>query len=92
MEIIWSEEALENYIRVIDYLLENWTLKEVERFENNFNRLIENIKSHVAVCPISKVFDLRKCIIDENNSLIYKEINDKIFLITLVNHRSYHIY
>ncbi len=31
MEIIWSEETFENYIKVIDYLLENWTMKEVEK-------------------------------------------------------------
>ncbi|MDQ1163294.1 hypothetical protein QE422_003662 [Chryseobacterium sp. SORGH_AS 447] len=60
MEIIWSEETFENYIKVIDYLLENWTMKEVERFENN--------------------------------SLIYKEITSKIFLITIIHNRSYHIY
>jgi len=36
MEIIWSNEALKNYLKVIDYLFENWTIKEIERFEYKF--------------------------------------------------------
>ena len=92
MEVIWSEETFENYIKIVDYLLENWTIREVERFENNFNKLIDNLKNHTAICPKSKILDVRKCIIDENNSLIYKGINNKIFLITIIHNRSYHIY
>ena len=67
-------------------------MKEVERFEKNFNKLINNLKNHAAICPKSKILNLRKCIIDENNSLIYNEMNSKIFLITIINNRSYHIY
>jgi len=92
MEVIWSEETFENYIKVIDYLLENWSIKEVERFENNFNKLIDNLKNHTAICPKSKNLEVRKCIINENNSLIYKEINNKIFLITIIHNKSYPIY
>lgn len=92
MEIIWSEETLKNYLKVIDYLFENWTIKEVERFENHFNKLTDNLKNHVAICPKSKILNLRKCIIDENNSLIYQEINDKIFLVTIIDNRSFHFY
>ena len=51
MKIIWSKETLENYLKVLDYLLENWTIKEIERFENNFDELIERLKSHKEICP-----------------------------------------
>lgn len=46
MKIIWSKETLENYLKVLDYLLENLTIKEIERFEINFDELIERLKSH----------------------------------------------
>ncbi|UPQ77376.1 type II toxin-antitoxin system RelE/ParE family toxin [Chryseobacterium nepalense] len=92
MEIIWSNEALKNYLKVIDYLFENWTIKEIKRFEYNFNRLIANLKDHVGICPKSKILNLRKCVIDENNSLIYQEINNIIFLVTIIDNRSFHSY
>lgn len=92
MEIIWSDEALKNYLKVIDYLFENWTIKEIERFEYNFNRLIDDLKEHVGICPKSKILNLRKCVIDKNNSLIYQKINNKIFLVTIIDNRSFHSY
>ena len=72
MKIVWSKETLENYLKILDYLLENWTIKEIERFENNFDELIERLKSHKEICPKSKLLNFRKCKIDENNSLIYQ--------------------
>ena len=92
MEIIWSEETLKNYLKVIDYLFENWTIKEIERFENHFNRLIDNLTNHIVICPRSKILNVRKCIIDKNNSLIYQKVNNKIFLVTIIDNRSFHFY
>ena len=77
MKIIWSKETLENYLKVLDYLLENWTIKEIERFENNFDELIERLKSHKEICPKSKLLNFRKCKIDENNSLIYPKFRNR---------------
>lgn len=71
MEIIWSEETLKNYLKVIDYLFENWTIKEIERFENHFNKLIDNLKNYIAICPKSKILNLRKCIIDNRSFHFY---------------------
>ena len=73
MEIVWSEEILQNYFRVLDYLLENWTEKEIETFENKFDDLVERIKSNKEICPKSSLLNFRKCLIDKNNSLIYQE-------------------
>lgn len=92
MEIIWSQETLENYLKVLDYLLEKWSVKEIERFENKFDQLIERLITHKEICPKSKLFNFRKCKIDEYNSLIYQEINNKIFLITIIDNRSSHSY
>lgn len=92
MEIVWSQEILTNYLKVLDYLLENWSIKEIEKFEKNFDQLIQRLQSHKEICPKSKLLNFRKCKIDENNSLIYQELNQTIFLITIINNRSSHNY
>lgn len=92
MEIIWSDEVLNNYFKVLDYLFNNWTSNEIENFESNFDELIERIKVNTRICPKSKILNFRKCLIDKNNSLIYKEINGKIFLISLIDNKSSHPY
>lgn len=92
MEVVWSEEVLQNYFRVLDYLFENWSISEVENFENKFDDLITRIKMHKEICPKSSLLNYRKCLIDKNNSLIYQEINDKIFLVAIVDNKSSHQY
>lgn len=92
MEVVWSEEVLQNYFHVLDYLFEFWSEKEIKTFENKFENLIENIKLNKEICPKSLLLNYRKCLIDKNNSLIYHEINKIIFLVNIVDNRSSHQY
>ena len=92
MEVVWSDEALLNYFKVLDYLFDNWSANEIENFENSFDELITRTKDNNEMCPKSKILNFRKCLIDKNNSLIYQEINGKIFLISLIDNRSSHQY
>ena len=41
MEIVWSETSLETFFKVIDYLFEHWTLKEIKTFETKVDKLLE---------------------------------------------------
>lgn len=92
MEVVWSEEVLRNYFRVLDYLLENWSVREIENFESRFDDLILRLQNHKEICPKSLLLNYRKCLIDKNNSLIYQEINNKIFLVAIIDNKSSHQY
>ncbi|MCX8531758.1 type II toxin-antitoxin system RelE/ParE family toxin [Chryseobacterium luquanense] len=92
MEIVWSDEVLQNYFRVLDYLFENWTVKEIKIFETKFDRLITRLKTHKQICPKSSLLNYRKCLIDKNNSLIYQEVNHVIFLVAIIDDKSSHQY
>ena len=92
MEIVWTETALETFFKVIDYLADNWTNIEIETFDDNVDELIKRIATFNQICPESKLFSYRKCVIDEQNSMIYHIINNKLLIITFVNNRSQHSY
>jgi plasmid stabilization system protein ParE len=92
MEIIWTDTALETYLKVINYLIDYWTMKEMEAFEIDVDQLIERISSFNQICPESKLFGYRKCVIDEQNSLVYHIENDKLLLVTFFDNRSQHSY
>jgi hypothetical protein len=66
--------------------------KEIETFENNVDKLIESITSFNQISPKSKLFDYRKCVIDEQNSLIYHIANNQLLLVTFIDNRSLHSY
>lgn len=70
MEIVWSETALETFLRVIDYLFDNWSKIEINKFDEDVDNLLEKIVVHNELCPESKLNGYRKCIIDEYNSLV----------------------
>ena len=92
MEIVWTETALETFFSVIDYLSDNWTNIEIETFDENVNELIDRIATHKQICPEAKLFGYRKCVIDNQNSMIYHIINEKLLIVTFVDNRSQHSY
>lgn len=90
MEVVWTEVALESFFKVVDYLYDQWSIKEIETFENNVDELIERIASFNQICPESKLFGYRKCVIDEHNSLIYHVTNNTLLLVAFIDNRSQH--
>ncbi len=92
MKVVWSETAKRNFQRIVDYLFEEWTEKEIDRFNEDVSNLIVRMKENVNICPEYKVSNLRKCLIDKNNSLIYLYENELIYIVTLIGNRSFHNY
>ena len=92
MEIIWSETALETYLKVIDYLFEKWTIKEINNFETKVDTLLDKILNFDQFCPKSKILDYKKCSIDANNSVVYTLVNNNVLLITFLDNRSASIF
>ena len=43
MEIKWTPKAKNDYSLILDYLFQNWGLKEVEKFIAQTNRVINTI-------------------------------------------------
>ena len=90
MEIIWSNEALQNYYKVIDYLIDNWSKEVLVNFENDTENLLDRLSSHSEICPQSKINGYRKCIINKHNSLVYSTINNYLYIVTFIDNRSNH--
>lgn len=92
IKVIWSTTAKRNFKNTVDYLFENWTIREVENFRDKVEILILNISKNHSLCPKSNFYNLRKCKIDRNNSLIYFVEKQTIFIVTIINSRSLHPY
>lgn len=92
MKIVWSDEAKRQFWRVVDYLFDKWTEEDVLTFRNKVDELTKNIVENTSLCPQSKIHNLRKCLIDKQNSLIYLSQNEVIYIVALVDNRSAHSY
>ena len=90
MEMVWTEVALDSFYKVVDYLFDYWSVDTINAFEEKVDKLIEKISNHSHICPEAKLFGYRKCVIDEQNSMIYHIINDKLLIVVFVDNRSQH--
>lgn len=92
MEIVWTETALESFYKVVDYLFDYWSIEAIDLFEKNVDELIERIVNDNQICPEANLFGYRKCVIDEQNSMVYHIINDRLLIVVFVDNRSQHSY
>ena len=87
LKIIWTPQANSGLMKVITYLEENWTKKEILNLEKNINELIERISKYPKICPATtKYKNVRKGIIDKNNYIVYR-IKPKSKTIEIINFR-----
>ncbi|MCC6370336.1 MAG: type II toxin-antitoxin system RelE/ParE family toxin [Bacteroidia bacterium] len=71
-EIRWTGEALSTFERVMNYLEENWTPKEIEYFVNSTDRVIRYIAQNPNMFRPSGVKGIREALITPHNLLLYK--------------------
>ena len=90
MEVVWSAKARVTYFRILDYLDQNWTKKEIIQFNERTQLVIGAILKNPGIFPDSdKKKNIRKALIDKNNLLFYKIdlFHHKIYLLTFFDSR-----
>jgi plasmid stabilization system protein ParE len=92
-QIYWSPEAEETYLKILSDILEKWTIREAEHFEQKVESLLTKLGQHKHLCPPSlnhKQF--RKCVITPQTSIIYRITDDIIEIVAFINNKSSHAY
>ncbi|MFZ5973412.1 MAG: type II toxin-antitoxin system RelE/ParE family toxin [Bacteroidota bacterium] len=87
MKVVWSPRARITFFRILDYLAENWTNKEVENFNERTENLVELIKKSPRLFPYSKEHDVYRCVLVRQVSLFYRIRNERIELLVFWDNR-----
>ena len=83
-KIFWTEEAIQNLEEIINYLISNWTHKEVDNFKLKLSKQIVLIEKNPKMFPISQFQPrLRKAVLSIQTSIFY-EIGDGAIYIAYV--------
>jgi len=90
--IIWSPIAEVEYLNILKYIIENWSVNDAEIFDNTVNDLIDKIAINHQLCPKSKVNNFQKCVITHQTSLIYRINSENIEIISFISNYSNHQY
>lgn len=80
-KIFWTEEAVKNLEEILDYLILNWSQKEVDSFKQKLNKHLELISRFPLMFPVSSYNPrLRKAVMTKQTTIFF-EIKEKgIFL------------
>ncbi len=87
-KIIWSPEAFENYIDVVEYLLANWSAKAANDFIDIVESKIKLISSQPFIGAIAeKNSAVRSILLTQHNRLYYEAFRDRIELLIIFDTR-----
>ena len=92
LKVIWSDESLQALDTIIDYIFEEWGIQPIMDLQYEIDRLIHLIKENKNLCPKSKTLNVRKCVLSEQTSMVYKIERSHLEIITFVDNRSRHNY
>ena len=83
-EIIWAERADKDLQNIIDYLLEEWSEKEVAGFVKALDQRLQVIIENPRLFATSeKLKNIRKCVLTKQTT-IYYSISDEHKIIQIV--------
>lgn len=71
-KIIWSPKAQKDYAGIIDFLLQRWTLKEVQQFIDQVENTISILQQGTVEFRKTKYRKLHVAVISEQISVYYR--------------------
>ena len=87
-KLIWSDEALQNLKRILDYLEQRWTKKEISNFIRLLDRQLELIRENPRLFAKSdRTKGLRRAVLSRQTTIYYRIIKHEIHIITLFDNR-----
>ncbi|MEA1786105.1 type II toxin-antitoxin system RelE/ParE family toxin [Arenibacter sp. GZD96] len=87
LKIVWAPQAEKGLGKVLEYLEEEWSAKEILVLEKRILDLMERISKYPKICPpTGKYPNVHKGSVDKNNYIIYR-LNPRKKSIEIINFR-----
>ncbi len=88
LQVVWTNNAIEDYRRLVDYLLTEWTLKVASDFITILEERIDTLRSfpNVGIASI-KHPGIRSIVITKHNKLYYRKNANKIEILNIFDTR-----
>ncbi|MCK5277484.1 MAG: type II toxin-antitoxin system RelE/ParE family toxin [Cyclobacteriaceae bacterium] len=77
LEIIWSKRAAAGYAKILKFLDEQWSQKEVENFEQEVKKFLKNLSKQPYMLKGSEKMGFRRGPINKLTMLTYRIIEKK---------------
>ena len=80
-KLFWTEEAINNLEEILDYLVQNWSQKELDNFKSRLKKHLELIQRFPLMFPVSSYNPrLRKAVLSKQTTVFFEIKNEMIFI------------
>lgn len=87
-KIIWTSRALSDLKKIIAYLEENWTSREIQKFALLLDLQLKRLITNPYLFPESHRYKkIRKSVLSRQVSMYYRVVNQEIQIISLFDNR-----
>ncbi len=89
-KVKWSEKSKDDFIDIIEYLIDNWGKNLAIKFKKTVLNTIEIISKMPLIFPKSEYkADIRRCVVVKQVSMYYliNEKDNEIFIVRFYNNR-----
>lgn len=84
--INWTESAKKSFDDIIEYLLHDWTQKEVNQLIYRTERVLELLSNNPRIYPVIHQ-DIRRCVLSKHNSLFFVIENNQVTILACWDNR-----
>ena len=81
-EVRWTQESIDTFNKIIEYLEKDWSQKEIENFINATEIVVKFISENPKMFRKTNKKNVREALITPHNLMIYKIIGEQIDIIT----------
>ncbi len=71
LDIVWSKKAIDGYAQILKYIDENWSQKEVSKFEKQVNNFLLHLSKFPYILQNAPLKDIRRGPINKLTVLTY---------------------
>jgi plasmid stabilization system protein ParE len=87
-EVILTPLAVENYERILEYLISEWGIPTANNFIERFDQVRIILAKNTEIFPFeNRVKQIQKCILTKHNILYFKETKREIKILTIFDTR-----
>ena len=87
-EVVFTDEALEDYFKILNYIKTNWTTRELEKFQIEIMEIAELISLFPEFGKRSgKVEYARSILIKPYHKVYYEQMQNIIFILSIFDTR-----
>lgn len=83
LKVIISPRARADYFNIISYLKEEWSIKEIKKFDQKFDKAVTQIASNPLSFEAFRNKDIRRFVLDKHNTIFYKIKKDIVEIIAI---------